>query len=226
VNLWGANLDSVRFELKLGALPRIQGIALAKNLSKMRYVISPHSLVELRAACKNAGLRRQEREITYAIERTKRKNMLEGKRVAGKVKGFFKFIFFELTSKYGLSPGRPLWLMFFLFLTCLFPYWIALNTYGEAKIVQYKDVEQDKPVQLSGDSCVWRGFWRAAQFSLLSSFSIGWQDITPGYWLVRMQGEEYTLKATGWARSVSGVQSLISCLPDGSGDTDLLWPSV
>ncbi|MGR3309873.1 MAG: hypothetical protein ACUZ77_03780 [Candidatus Brocadiales bacterium] len=58
--------------------------------------------------------------------------------------------------------------------------------------------------------------------SLLSSFSIGWQDITPGYWLVRM----YTLKAN-WMGKVGCRRTVpYKCLPDGAGDTDLLWPSI
>ena len=47
-------------------------------------------------------------------------------------------------------------------------------------------------------------------FSLLSAFRIGWRDLSLGNWLVRMQRREYVLKATGWPRVISGVQSLVS----------------
>jgi hypothetical protein len=31
-----------------------------------------------------------------------------------------------------------------------------------------------------------------------------------GTWIARLQSREYTLRATGWVRTVSGIQSLLS----------------
>ena len=56
------------FEIKANSLPYIPWIAKAYNMSQMRYKNSPHALVELRKAFKEAGLRKQEREVTYAIK--------------------------------------------------------------------------------------------------------------------------------------------------------------
>lgn len=50
----------------------------------------------------------------------------------------------------------------------------------------------------------------ALYFSLLSAFHIGWRDFNVGNWISRMQPREYTLRATGWVRVASGLQSLIS----------------
>jgi hypothetical protein len=47
-------------------------------------------------------------------------------------------------------------------------------------------------------------------FSLLSAFHLGWREFNVGTWITRMQPREYTLRATGWVRTVSGIQSLIS----------------
>jgi hypothetical protein len=47
-------------------------------------------------------------------------------------------------------------------------------------------------------------------FSLLSAFHIGWREFTVGHWITRLQAREYTLRATGWVRTISGLQSLIS----------------
>ena len=52
--------------------------------------------------------------------------------------------------------------------------------------------------------------WHAFHFSLLSAFHIGWRELNVGNWLARLQKQEYTLRARGWVRTVSGVQSLIS----------------
>ena len=56
----------------------------------------------------------------------------------------------------------------------------------------------------------WRSFGYAAYFSLLSAFHIGWRDLNVGTWISRMQPREYALRATGWVRFVSGLQSLMS----------------
>ena len=50
----------------------------------------------------------------------------------------------------------------------------------------------------------------ALYFSLLSAFHLGWRELNVGTWITRLQPREYTLRATGWVRTVSGVQSLLS----------------
>ncbi len=45
---------------------------------------------------------------------------------------------------------------------------------------------------------------------MLSAFYIGWRDLNVGSRIARLQPREYTLRAKGWVRVVSGVQSLIS----------------
>lgn len=128
--LRGTDLDSVYFLLEPEALPVIVSIAQAHNLYKIRYKNSPHSLVELREAFKKSGFRRQEREITYAIEHTRRQLQMR-KNVREVVKGASKFVLFELTCDYGMSPGRPLWIMIFLMIFSSVPYEIVLkNTQG------------------------------------------------------------------------------------------------
>ena len=47
-------------------------------------------------------------------------------------------------------------------------------------------------------------------FSLLSAFSLGWRELNVGTWIARVQSREYVLRATGWVRTVSGLQSLLS----------------
>lgn len=56
----------------------------------------------------------------------------------------------------------------------------------------------------------WAAWAWALRFSVLSVFHIGWRDLKVGTWIARMQPREYTLRATGWVRTVSGIQSLIS----------------
>jgi hypothetical protein len=47
-------------------------------------------------------------------------------------------------------------------------------------------------------------------FSLLSAFNIGWRNLNPSNWITSLQQRDYALRATGWARSLSGIQRLLS----------------
>jgi hypothetical protein len=47
-------------------------------------------------------------------------------------------------------------------------------------------------------------------FSLLSAFNIVWLEINAKSLITRLQRRDYTLRASGWARSLAGIQSLLS----------------
>jgi hypothetical protein len=46
-------------------------------------------------------------------------------------------------------------------------------------------------------------------FSLMSVFNIGFQELNFGRWIRMLQTREFDIRARGWMRTVSGVQSLI-----------------
>jgi hypothetical protein len=50
----------------------------------------------------------------------------------------------------------------------------------------------------------------SAYFSLLSAFQIGYREFSVGSWLSRAQPRNFALESTGWVRTVSGIQSLLS----------------
>jgi hypothetical protein len=79
VELKGANLQGARYEPNPGALPDIVQLRSARRLETLWFDVkgSPHGLEELKQAFKNAGMRQQEREITYAIKRSEQKNAWE-----------------------------------------------------------------------------------------------------------------------------------------------------
>lgn len=242
------DLHSVVLELKPGRLPNVPSLALATHLSQLRYTVSPHSLVELREAFRKSGMRREEREITYAIrhEDRVRSNMLEG---------FFNWALFEVTTGYGMAPGRALMLLAAILVLFAVPYTFMLrptrtrdepcpvvkDEEGKQAVmcwpvpagiwaVQLGDCVQkwgdDKPVRLTTEFVFPRArpieapygraiHWLLAgiaglYFSALSSFQMGWKELNVGTWMTRLQPREYTIRATGWVRTVSGIQSLIS----------------
>lgn len=115
-----------------------------------------------------------------------------------------------------MSPGRPLIIMFGLIFGFTFVYWIGIDEPGRAGVWRawseervHKDLGDEEPERVIPTSML--GWWGYAfYFSILSAFHIGWRDLNVGNWIARMQPREYTLRATGWVRTVSGVQSLIS----------------
>ena len=50
----------------------------------------------------------------------------------------------------------------------------------------------------------------ALYISILSAFRLGWRDLNVGTWISRIQPREYTLRAHGWIKFVSGIQSVVS----------------
>lgn len=52
--------------------------------------------------------------------------------------------------------------------------------------------------------------WVSLLFSLMSAFNIKFKDIDFGRWLRLLMTKEYDIKATGIARTVSGIQALLS----------------
>lgn len=247
-NLKGARVSNIDFQnvvlqLKPGGIPFIPDFGNAINISKILYDTSPHTLIELRKGFKEAGMRQQEREITYAIEHGRRIRAWNEESFLGPLEAGFKYIMFEFTSNYGMSPGRPLQILALIF--CLFsvPYMLALRAYpNQGKIIAsflnksemthvegrfiYKRATNDQPyeVHVNGEwffpnirkfekltflanylGIVFGGFY----FSLLSTFRLGWRDLNVGTWISRIQPRDYTLRATGWVKFVSGMQSLV-----------------
>jgi len=146
------------------------------------------------------------------------------------VEGLFKWIAFDLTCEYGLSYGRPLRIVLVLWLLFSFVYAIFMHRPGTSGIYLVgthwsggrlnTQAIQIRPRAIP--SAKWwrlpflwlRQKWRVLRaamfFSLMSAFNIGFRDINFGRWLRLLTKREYDLKAVGWARTVSGVQSLLS----------------
>jgi hypothetical protein len=217
--LLGANLEGVNYEAMIDRLPDIVGIAYANNIEKMRFNYLPSAMNELKRAFKKHGLRQQEREITYAIKHSERLNWWrDGKYI----ESLFSLVFFEWPVQYGLNPGRALIaLISAIFIFSIAYLAILINpsrrntiwrilpreriemTGYRAILAEDAQIERLKPKS-------WSVITYALYFSLLSAFHIGWRELNVGNWISRIQPVSYTLQATGWVRTVSGVQSLIS----------------
>jgi hypothetical protein len=216
-DLFGSDLKGAHFEPTHESIQTIKNIDWISNLSELKFLNNPKALVSLRDEFKKAGLRNQEREITYAIKHTQRLKLWNDfySSILNKLESIFNLIFFEWTCAYGMSPGRCFLSLIVLIFLFTIPYTEALSREGEDGIWVVwitdrvrKDLGREEPVRLQGlgwSTIKW-GFY----FSVLSAFSIGWRELNVGNWIARMQRREYTLRATGWVRTVSGIQSLTS----------------
>ena len=205
------------YEPKVGSVPYIASVIRLPNLDKLTYENYPHGLVELREGFKKYGYREQERKLTYALKHTTTRASLNSENIFRIIEGIFNLCLFEYTSKWGMSPGRPLIILLILIVlfSCFYIFslfktnkqdgiwkvWIEGRVRSDIGEAEPKLLTLKKFLPICG-----YGFY----FSLLSAFNIGWRELNVGNWIARLHPREYTLRATGWVRTVSGIQSLIS----------------
>lgn len=135
---------------------------------------------------------------------------------------------FDLPSQYGMNPTRPLAIMAALWLACVLVYARFIQMPGSSGLYlivrrSWKGKEQVRGVRiapramqarrrwfspLSWLGAEWRVLRAAMMFSLMSAFNIGFRDINFGRWIRLLMKREYDIRPVGWARTVSGVQSL------------------
>ena len=206
------------YEPKAGSAPYIPSMIRIPNLEKLSFIDRPHGLMALREGFKKLGYKEKERQVTFASLHTSTKTLLSSNDVIKKTEGLLRYYFFEYTSNWGMSPGRPIFILFGLMGLLSFVYMfflIGINVKDGIWKVWIKDrvrsdlgeAEPKEPLNCSKAYQIWcYGFY----FSILSAFNIGWRELNVGNWIARIQPREYTLRASGWVRMVSGIQSLIS----------------
>ncbi len=184
-------------------------------------------LMQLRDLLQKAGLRELEREATFAIESGRTRHAIAGWRqnFGGGAEGIFRMMAFDWTTGYGLYPGRALKIIVVVWLLLILVYFWPIRLTPEqssgAGIYQVwpsdrietngGKISVGKSIKINRLQCgTLAAIGRAGYFSLLSAFHIGWRDLNVGTWIARVQPREYALRATGWVRVVSGIQSLLS----------------
>jgi len=142
------------------------------------------------------------------------------------IEGALRLVFFEWTTGYGLYYGRPILILLALIGVFAVVYLPAIAMTPRRPdhgggIYRIWPEGRIKPsgegFEVADDATVDRlnargiaALGQAFYFSVVSAFHIGWRDLNVGSWIARMQPREYALRAKGWVRVVSGVQSLIS----------------
>jgi uncharacterized protein YjbI with pentapeptide repeats len=204
--LFGANVAIAHFYPE--PLSDITGLRNLPGLSEIK-IDDVGPIVDLRKKFKEAGFKSEEKALTSALRKHElsRASMVE-KLFAGYVMG-------GAITDFGADPSLAVITLFMLIPVFACFYLVALLKPGKDGIWQRwipersrSDLGSDQPVLLKkrGIRAVAYGLY----FSLLSAFHIGWKDFNVGSWIARVQPREYTLSGSGWVRTVSGIQSLIS----------------
>ena len=236
-NLSGANLQKAKVSRAILAQVNLTGSTYApvseppdpyvvgiKGLAKLKAAKGEQiGLVQLRKLFRDAGLDESEREVTSSIQRNVTHDQLSGQILSvAWIEGVLRRVGFGWTTAYGLYPERALaWIL--LLSIILIPVYMraTLNPMPTSRIVQV--FPQDRVDMIEADSrseqprikvvkaTSWQSaFGWASYISLLSAVNIGFEQFTPGDWVRRLQGCDYSLQAVGWARTVAGAQALIS----------------
>lgn len=199
----------------------VASIALAEGLRDLTYVDDPGALYKLRTEFKENGHRQQEREITCAIQRRHNRGMTGLRRV----EKAFRYVFFDLTCEYGVSPVRPVMLILlgipiFAYLYSLYFEPWRLNGRKDGIWITHSQLNKVlRPIRVTdlagnGRNTEVQRFLRRTRillyFSALSAFNIRFRDFNVARWISRTRHRNYALMGKGWVRTISGIQALLS----------------
>ncbi len=222
--LTDASLKEAHFDPDFESLPDTITFAGAGELETLRSCSAPFALTVLREQLKKAGFVDQARALTYAIRHQERLN-------EDRVTSDAKYILFEAPCAWGMAPTRPLMILLAMIVVSAAFYgralaprssgrlWLtypvdSVDTFGRVVAPERLTLSWRNPIT---DNSLIGALFRlprllfiAVAFSVISAFSIGWHDFNVGSWLTRLWGREYVIRATGWARTVSGIQAVVS----------------
>jgi uncharacterized protein YjbI with pentapeptide repeats len=214
--------------------PDLRGMAQVKDLELLSYDDSSDALVQLANDFRKGGYDEQARKVTFAKRRRDTQRLWEGCKLQtlfhNCIEALFNGVFFDLTCAYGMRPGRTLLCVAGIWLICSFVYPLFMACPGPTGLylVRSKTFKGTAPERwlIIRPRQVWKIGLRnrffyvprpelrvlraAACFSLLSAFNVGFREFNIGQWLRLLMRREYNIKAVGPARTVAGVQSLIS----------------
>ena len=207
------------FEPDPSSLPEVKELVGAEGISQLTYQTSRQSLVTMREELRKSGIRGMEREITYAIKRADANYALESKKKENILKNvwvkflyYCKMVLFERTTGYGMYPQRSLYILALVILFCSMFYFAVLKWPGKyfgSKIFKIVNIEDPSKRFYYKKKSIVTKIRVAIYYSFLSAFHFGWRDINAGTWLERMQPSDFRIQGVGFARTVSGLQSVI-----------------
>jgi uncharacterized protein YjbI with pentapeptide repeats len=224
-HLYDADLTAARYAPKSPAPDAF--VAQIKGLTSVVFPDGEEAgLLQLRDLLQKGGHRDLERQATFAIERGRTDHSIERKNPGDIAEGVFRKVAFDFTTRYGLEPSRALFSIALVWALLVPVYsWPIWRKSRQSKRMSgiYRVSPKDRIEMHDGKPSLdnpprverlhARGLatvgW-AAYFSLLSAFQIGFREFSVGTWIARTQPRNFALEPTGWVRTLSGLQSLLS----------------
>ena len=218
----GVSLAGVIFEPPAERLAfiekNLERLVKADNLGLMTFRSDPEPLEKLRQMLRQGEYRWERLEISYAIRRGKRQQATSDGTFAEQAGGLLQLVFIELTIEYGAAPFRPMIIVFAMIFVFGFVYMIPLivpsKAFGEIWILKQRDQfarrSMDGAIRERLVAVSFRELPIAFWFSFLSAMNIGGRIFNIDDLFINCQREEYYLRATGWVRTLSGIQALIT----------------
>ena len=203
--LRSADFDGMSVDLDLRSFD-FSALEGAQNLDSIRG--SRSHLIKLRKGLREAGYRKEERDLTAAIRRVD--------------PPVLDTILFDWTCGYGANSYRLIWCFLLIWAVSGCLYFMCLQQSGRAGL--YLRVDGTAP----GRRCregraiftkklkyrfdIVAAARTAAFFSLMSSLNLGVRGMAFKSWILTLQPREFDIKACGWPRAVSGIQAVTSFL--------------
>ncbi len=197
---------------------RLDELARARNLGLMTFFNDSRPLEELRRMLKRGDYGREHLEVTYAIRRGQRQRASAEGTLGERAASLLQLVLVELPIEYGAAPLRPVLIVFVLIVAFAAIYMVMLvwpsPYWGEIWRIR----PREQFARRSGDSAVrerlqarsLRDLPIALWFSFLAALNIGGRIFNIDDLFINCQREEFYLRATGWARTLSGIQALIT----------------
>lgn len=233
-----ADVAGVDFEPS--KLPAARDIAYAVGLEQMTFDLDPSALASLRQTFREGGFSEQDRKITYAIHRRQQEQyratcggfQLHNDGAIGACIDYEVYNVIDCVCQFGMNLWRPAtigfcaWIAFALLFFAFMHHPGSSGLYlAEAKgfILTAEESQSATQVrssyaleQLRGRNIL--GWIReelrllriAAFFSLVNGFNLGFKEADVGRWIKMLPGREFEFHAVGWARSMAGLQALLT----------------
>ena len=216
--LSGADLSGTFFQPSKNPAP--ESIAYAGHLDRLTWIDNSGPIFALRKSLLEAGFRDAGRQLTASIHRHDQ--------------SWLETWLFDRTCAWGANWLRPLGLVGVLSVLCTVIYWAGMH-FGKRsglylaatgqRITTSKGKERVFRIRVLRPA--WTKWYRyiprflgrelralgtAFLFSLMSVFNIGFREFNFGRWIRMLQPREFDIRARGWMRTVSGLQSLLGVL--------------
>ncbi len=196
---------------------RLDSLVKADNLGLMTFFGDSEPLENLMRMLKQHEYPRQTLEVTYALRRGLRRRASSEGTFWERVGSYVQLLFVELPIEYGAAPLRPVGIVLALVglfgSVYLLPLYRPSRRFGEIwritprdQFGRFSDGVFKEPLRATRPREALLAYW----FSFLSAVNIGGRIFNLDDLFINCQPYEFHLRGTGWVRTLSGLQALVT----------------